>query len=186
MGFEARYVVDFTDHVHLFSFTDPSHLQVWTEIYIPSLKKYVHTDPCENAFNTPLVYEQGWGKQLNYIFAFGVYQVLDVTLRYTRDPMGVYGRRKDVQESWLREVIEQLNNDMRKTLSAQYREELKGDDGKEWEEMVSECKIERVENLPGRITGSLEWRSARGELGAGKDESDVIPKYFGILFCFLV
>ena len=34
IGLDARYVLDFTDHV-------------WVEIWVPSLGRYVHADPCE-------------------------------------------------------------------------------------------------------------------------------------------
>jgi len=63
MGLEARYVMDFTDHV-------------WTEIYIESEKRWVHCDSCEGAgsYDSPLLYEVGWGKKLSYIFGFsGMY-----------------------------------------------------------------------------------------------------------------
>ena len=46
LGIDAAYCMDWTDHV-------------WTEVWIPSLKRYVHVDSCERALDTPLVYESG-------------------------------------------------------------------------------------------------------------------------------
>merc|ERR1712232_377362 len=63
LGYEVRHVHDWTDHV-------------WTEIYSDSLGRWVHADSCEAAMDTPLVYEQGWGKKLTYCIAFARDEVL--------------------------------------------------------------------------------------------------------------
>jgi peptide-N4-(N-acetyl-beta-glucosaminyl)asparagine amidase len=57
LGFDARWVLDFTDHV-------------WVEVWLPSLKRYIHADPCETTFDTPLMYETGWKKTLSYVISF--------------------------------------------------------------------------------------------------------------------
>jgi len=70
LGYEARHIHDWTDHV-------------WTEIYSDSLQRWVHLDSCEAALDTPLVYEKGWGKKLTYCLAFARDHARDVTRRYT-------------------------------------------------------------------------------------------------------
>ena len=54
VGFDARWVLDVTDHV-------------WTEVYLPSRACWVHADPSENVLDAPLMYERGWGKKLSYV-----------------------------------------------------------------------------------------------------------------------
>jgi peptide-N4-(N-acetyl-beta-glucosaminyl)asparagine amidase len=160
LGFQARYVLDFTDHV-------------WTEYYSDALKRWVHLDSCEAAFDTPLVYESGWGKKLNYIFALGSTEIVDVILRYTRQIKEVYGRRNMIPEADLKVLVEQLNDRLRSRLDTSERERLKKQIEREMEELFTE-----VERLPGaaeflgRQSGSLQWRQERGELGPGSGSKD--------------
>ena len=44
----------------------------------------MHADPCEEAFDTPLMYESGWGKQLSFVIALSTLGFVDITPRYTR------------------------------------------------------------------------------------------------------
>ena len=44
MGLDARYILDWTDHV-------------WTEYYSAALGRWVHLDACEAAYDKPLLYE---------------------------------------------------------------------------------------------------------------------------------
>ena len=72
LGHEARLVLDWTDHV-------------WTEVWIQEEGRWVHMDSCDNLYDSPLVYEKGWGKQLTYIVAFSTQEIVDVTRRYVID-----------------------------------------------------------------------------------------------------
>jgi peptide-N4-(N-acetyl-beta-glucosaminyl)asparagine amidase len=49
MGYEARSVNDWTDHV-------------WCEYYSPDLDRWIHADSCEARRDSPMLYEAGWGK----------------------------------------------------------------------------------------------------------------------------
>jgi peptide-N4-(N-acetyl-beta-glucosaminyl)asparagine amidase len=62
-------------------------------------------DSCENAYDTPLMYEGGWGKKLNYVIAISKDEILDVTPRYTLNAMMTRMRRTLVPEEWLKTTL---------------------------------------------------------------------------------
>lgn len=92
LGHEARFVVDWTDHV-------------WTECYIEEAGRWVHLDSCENAFDTPLIYEGGWGKKLSYVIAVSKDEIIDVTQRYVVNRMMNRMRRTLYPEEWLKQIL---------------------------------------------------------------------------------
>lgn len=98
LGYEARYVLDFTDHV-------------WIEIKIPKGPegKWVHADPSEGVLDSPLMYETGWGKKLTMIFAFTPWSVEHVTKRYTAKYDETVQRRL-VSDDRLNEVVAAANH----------------------------------------------------------------------------
>ncbi|XP_076443341.1 peptide-N(4)-(N-acetyl-beta-glucosaminyl)asparagine amidase-like [Babylonia areolata] len=155
LGFEARYVLDWSDHV-------------WTEVYSEAQKRWLHCDPCENVCDKPLLYEQGWGKKLTYILAFSKDEVQDVTWRYSAKHAELLTRRTECREAWLVNVLHNI-----------FRTKLQGMEEARKQEMQQRLIVELVElitikssvdqHLSGRTTGSLAWRQARGEVGQAAD-----------------
>ncbi|KAJ8304846.1 hypothetical protein KUTeg_018429 [Tegillarca granosa] len=152
LGYEARYCLDWTDHV-------------WTEYYSESQKRWIHCDTGENGFDKPLLYEVGWGKKLTYIIAFAKDDIQDVSWRYTAKPKEMLARRTECRESWLVHVIHQLWKAKQASSTPARREEMTRRLVIELVEFMSPKSAEG-QNLSGRTTGSLEWRIARGEVGA--------------------
>lgn len=152
LGYEARYIHDQTDHV-------------WSEVYSPTLDRWVHLDPCENAWDRPLIYEQGWGKKLSYILAFSKDQVVDVTFRYTIAHEEVCTRRTLCKESWLANYIATKNRSY--THSSVRKAELQRRAVRELVEFWSPAGGPSPAELIGRISGSAEWRESRSEGGPG-------------------
>ena len=70
LDFTNRYILDTTDHV-------------WGEVMLEDGSRFAHFDSCENCWDEPLLYEQGWGKKLQYILGFGKDHLVDVTPKYT-------------------------------------------------------------------------------------------------------
>lgn len=112
VGFEARYVLDWTDHV-------------WTEVYSEIQKRWLHCDPCENVCDKPLLYEAGWGKKLTYVLAFSKDEVQDVSWRYSAKHAEMLGRRNECRESWLVQVVHRLWKAKEPSNSPERNEEMK-------------------------------------------------------------
>ena len=152
LGYRARLVVDWTDHV-------------WTEVWYKG--GWHHCDPCESCLDAPLMYEAGWGKKLTYILAFGQQEVVDVTARYTCSWAAVLERRTLISEEQLAQIIEDADSRVRGWLPIPaWREEEESE--------LQRCKMKSTgkskaglsaEELSGRKSGSAEWRAQRGELG---------------------
>jgi hypothetical protein len=177
VGYETRSVFDWTDHV-------------WVEIFSENKKRWIHCDSCEAKFDTPLLYEVGWNKKLNYALAFGTHEVVDVTRRYTRDWTGVKQRRTDVSEDWLARNITTVNNNLLMRLTDPAMRTVivrrRTDEAKELEQFETLSRGSKQEEEEGRISGSTQWKEQRGELGkpkpaAKKPQSSHIPQTKTIL-----
>ncbi|KAK1680372.1 hypothetical protein QYE76_041220 [Lolium multiflorum] len=155
-GYEARLILDFTDHV-------------WTECYSNLYGRWMHLDPCEGVYDNPLLYEKGWSKKLDYAIAISKDGVRDVTKRYTRKWHEVLSRRTITSEDTVSAVLLNITGKCRSGLSTDELSAIENRDSKESEELTKAAYLE-VNNsisLPGRQSGSVEWRTARLELGQG-------------------
>ncbi|KAK3717515.1 hypothetical protein QZH41_013778, partial [Actinostola sp. cb2023] len=170
LGYESRHVVDWTDHV-------------WTEVFSESQQRWLHCDACEGTCDKPLLYEAGWRKQLTYIIAFSREQIFDVTWRYSVNHDQVRLRRQEVTENWLVTMITKM------TQQVHYKYQTPGIDVRSGpfttlQQRIPEERVQMLQaramkeliefmtsksvcddELQGRTSGSLAWRTRRGELG---------------------
>ncbi|KAI9912108.1 hypothetical protein PsorP6_008857 [Peronosclerospora sorghi] len=151
MGFEARYVVDVTDHV-------------WTEVYSEHFHRWLHCDACEDQLDCPLTYEVGWGKKLSYIFSFAHDEVVDTARRYTQNWSEMLTRRQDVSEKWLETTIRQINSTLWERLNPERKALLTTRARCERDELHRGRSVKKCEEK-GRVSGSVEWKLERNEAG---------------------
>lgn len=94
-GFIVRFVDNFEDHV-------------WNEFVSYEQKRWIHVDPCEMAFDSPLIYEQGWGRMMTYVVGYSSEnEVKDITKRYVRNYKLVEERRGEESKSDLKKILDE-------------------------------------------------------------------------------
>ena len=159
VGFETRYISDFTDHV-------------WVECYVDG--HWIMADSCEGLIDKYGMYESGWGKKLNYIIGVTMDSVMDVTPRYTRkwfDP-DFQARRRSIcsSEEVSQQIIRHVNQkQLRLGLPTKRCEELDRRMEREQKTLANYQQTtewtEEEKHGQGRISGSLQWKLTRDEAG---------------------
>ncbi|KAI8147306.1 hypothetical protein BJV82DRAFT_595041 [Fennellomyces sp. T-0311] len=154
VGADVRLVFDKTDHV-------------WTECYSEVKERWVHCDSGEEAYDQPLLYSEGWGKKLNYCVSFSAEEAIDVTKRYTRNWPEVLKRRTLVREDKLKKFLNDLTAERQRSTPEDRKAILRERRKREEKELEDDSKRTNVKDgeRVGRKTGSIEWRTARGETG---------------------
>lgn len=151
-GLEVRYVVNREDHV-------------WCEYFSPFLKRWVHVDSCEKAFDQPYIYSVNWNKSMSYCIAYYNNGVVDVSKRYiTQNQLP----RDQIREDDLRFLCEFLTKQLRKGLSNDdiYSLACRDEQEKlEWAPKMEDVKVKRSSSIKGRQSGTAEWTASRGENG---------------------
>ena len=149
MGFDARYIYSTADHV-------------WTEVYNHSKKRWIHIDPSENVFDSPLMYEHGWKRTLDYVLAFSRDDLQDVTWRYSNKHKELLLRRNLCTESEMIDALMQLRRKRLENSSDARKKFLILRTFAELSELMI-IRNPTEDELKGRSSGSLSWRLERGE-----------------------
>lgn len=110
LSYCCRYIHDPSDHV-------------WTEVYSESEHRWLHCDACENLCDSPLVYEKGWKKNLNFCIGFSKDHIADVTWRYVTDFKQTIQRRNINEKSFVK-LIQQINRKIQLQMNQQERKKI--------------------------------------------------------------
>ncbi|KAG9095748.1 Peptide-N(4)-(N-acetyl-beta- glucosaminyl)asparagine amidase [Ceratobasidium sp. 370] len=160
VGLRARYVWNAEDHV-------------WNEYFSPAAGRWLHTDSCEAARDEPLLYDRGWGKKMSYVVAFSVDGATDVSRGYVQDSAEMFKRRRQAPEGALIQELATITAARRRNLSQTKKTQLEAEDAIERAWLAaSDQRAKQPKAEPSRISGTQEWKEARGETGPNCTSDD--------------
>lgn len=160
LDIDVRYIWNAEDHV-------------WCEYYSDKQNRWIHLDCCENSYDQPLLYNDGWAKKMSYVFAVDSSYIIDVTDKYLdiTKPDRKLPRDK-VPELYLQCMlvytnafkimgiprIEALMTTSK--LIADYRARKGSNNGNS-----NSNNNDNLDKMKPRQSGGAEWTSKRGEAG---------------------
>lgn len=105
LDYDARIVHSHFDHV-------------WTEVYSEAQMRWLHVDPSENVIDSPLMYQHGWKRHIDYILAYSRDDIQDVTWRYTNDHQKILHLRKLCGEKEMVQTLDAIRAKRRQNCTA--------------------------------------------------------------------
>lgn len=163
---QVRYIWNAEDHV-------------WCEYYSKSMKRWVHLDPCENAYDEPTLYCENWRKKMSWVIGIGEYYICDLSSKYITTDSERLRKSEVANEATVKRFLEKANASLLLKAWRDFVTQCHNEDEayhKLYTEvlLVKEQELRRTTNRHsatklstklGRQTGSAQWTASRGENG---------------------
>lgn len=93
-------------------------------MYSEAQLRWLHVDPSDNVVDSPLMYQHGWKRDIDYVFAYSCDDIQDVTWRYCNNHKDTLLKRKFCTENQLIESIITIRKKRQNKLSDERRKVL--------------------------------------------------------------